>query len=191
MFRHKSIGLGMLAILLLLLGLPLWQGWRAHPLAAAELVDVCDLARPDAVRELLETPDTMTSRMPGAAPEVVEPTCQIDLAADAERPEPARFVAAALITERGLVRRGARQGSQVFVETWLAEARASGSRVRDVAGPWRTAATVQPAREDVTGLQLLADDAGVILWFRAEGVEAARLVAFAGATARAARQAKR
>lgn len=190
MARYKSIGLGMLAILLVLLGIPLWQGWRGHPLAASEHIDVCALVRAAPLRELLEAPGDMVAGMPGAAAgETADPTCHVELARDAEAADGARFVTTVLMTERGLARGGRRQGSQAFVETWLAEARASGSRVEDVPGPWRGAALVRPASPDMPGLQLLADDAGVILWFRSAGVEPKLLTAFAGATARAARQA--
>jgi len=187
--RYKSLGIGLSAVLLILLGMPLWQGWRAHPMASAVQVDVCAMLRDGAVNELLEAPTRIEAGMPGMASSAQsDPACHIELAGDDANA--ARSVTAVLITDAGLARRGGRQRSERFVATWLAEAKASGSSIREASGPWRHGAWIDvPGRMAVT--QLLLDDAGVVWWFQAEGVEQARMAAFAATAARAARQISR
>jgi hypothetical protein len=188
--RYKSLGIGLAAVLLILLGMPLWQGWRAHPLASALDADVCALLQAGATRELLEAPARIEAGMPGmASSPQSDPACHIELAGDDANAS--RSVTAVLITEAGMARRGDRQRSERFVETWLAEAKAGGSSIREASGPWRHGAWIDgPARTPALA-QLLLDDAGVIWWFQAEGVEQARMAAFAATAARAARQVSR
>lgn len=188
--RYKSLGVGLAALLLILLGMPLWQGWRAHPLASAVAVDVCALLQGGATRELLEAPIKLSSSMPGDAPSPQsDPACHLDLAADDAHAT--RFVTASLITEAGLARQGGRQRSERFVETWLAEAAASGASVRELSGPWRRGAWMDAPGRSPAVAQLLLDDDGVVWWFRAGGVEPGRLAAFASAAANSARQVRR
>lgn len=188
--RYKSLGIGLAAVLLILLGMPLWQGWRAHPLASAVDVDVCALLRDGAMRELLEAPTNITSGMPGVAPSPqTDPACHLELAGDDALAT--RFVTVTLITEAGLARHGGRQRSERFVETWLAEAAASGTSVRELSGSWRRGAWMDASGRSPAVAQLLLDDDGVVWWIRSAGVAQARLAAFASAAANSARQVRR
>ena len=81
-------------------------------------------------------------------------------------------------------------GKNAVIAARIAEAKASGSSIREASGPWRHGAWIDvPGRMAVT--QLLLDDAGVVWWFQAEDVEQARMAAFAATAARAARQISR
>jgi hypothetical protein len=180
-----------MAILIVMLGVPLWQGWRSHPLAGSERIDVCALSRPDAMRELLEMPKSIAPGMPGGGDSAMStPACHVELSDDDASPV-SRYVTVALITEAGLARQGGRVRSTRYAETWLAEAKASGATLTPVTGPWRTAMRIEMPTRASAGMQLIAEDDGVVFWIGSAGVAAERLTAFASAVARAARQVSR
>ena len=178
-------GIGLAIVLLLFLLLPLWLRNVDHPLTALAAVDVCAYLN-DAVRGTLpEPPVSVAPGYPGEQ-DADKSVCHAELPESSVSDAPAPLVWVAVTTERMLSAGGRPQRTDRVVDVWLAESRASGSEVTPVKGPWRRGAVLrEPGRPGK--ISLLADDAGVVVWVNAQGVDYPAFVAFAEAVTRALR----
>src|SRR5438094_9619089 len=152
--RHSSIearpivfkrifysGIGLSIVLLMLLVVPKWLRGVDHPLTSAAAVDVCAYMS-DAAHNTLPEPIKVLRGYPGEK-DTGKPVCHALLPAPSSRDVPAPNVVVAVTTERMTTFEGRTQRTDRFVDTWLAESKASGSEVTPLQGPWRRAAVIR------------------------------------------------
>jgi len=178
-------GIGLIFVLAAFLVIPLWTRNANHPLSGRTAIDVCGLLEDAMLMKLPEPPVKRQSQFPGqvgTAPAV----CFAELPAADGAP---RFVQVAVTTQRMLSAEGRAAKTDRFVETWLAEAEVDGAELEPVAGPWRRAALVRERRGQ-RKLDLLADDAGVVLWISSRGLDRQSVLSLAEAAARRLRTEK-
>ena len=176
-------GIGLALVLAVILALPLWLANANHPLAARTAVDVCAMLEDTLLVALPEPPAKVERRVPGFADAGSAASCYAELPGPSGTAPGARHAWVAVTTQRMLSTDGRAAHTDRFVETWLAEAQADGTSVEQLAGPWRHAALLRGPRNE-RRIDLLAHDAGVVLWFSGQGIGRDSLVAFATAATR-------
>lgn len=170
-------GIGIAIVWLAFLVVPIWLRGVDHPLQARDRVDVCAYLTAEVLASLPPSPLAPAPGVPGEE-DTGKPACRVEWPAGDDGA--ARGVWVMVTTERMLTADRRPVRTDRFVETWLAEARASGTEVTPVKGPWRRGALLrEPRRPDRLGL--LADDAGVVVWINGQGIDEPAFVAFAEA----------
>ena len=178
-FRPAGVGILVVGVLLLYYGLQFVRG-GGHPLAATIGFDICRHLGPQPAPELADINVAPQSQIPDMTAGRAS-TCHwpIDAGTNAAS---RREVSLVLSTHQTLRAEGSTRGTAKYVETFIEESRATGIEVLEVAGPWRSAATLRSRGSE--HLQLLAEDDGVVLWFNSRGLDREALVAFAASAAR-------
>jgi len=184
--RPAGIGLLTACVLLLLAGLKFASGGD-HPLALSNGFDLCGRVA-TAWGTLPGARGEPQARIPGFG-EQGAASCYLPLAEARTGERAQRYVWTIVMTHRMLATDGVRPSTGKYVETFLAETRASGAQVDDVKGPWRSAGVIT-ARGTDPELQLLAHDDGVVLWVGSRGLDAKALSDFAALAARRLREKK-
>jgi hypothetical protein len=174
-------GIGLVLALAGLLALPLWLRSGDHPLSGEASLDACTLLANEMRTGLPEQPVDVAPQPPERSGAGVA-ECVATFAPRRGANPGSRYVRVTVSTQRMLSQGGHPVRTDRFVQTWLTEAKASGSDVQPIEGPWRSAALIRdPGRPKI---DLLADDAGVVLLVSSVSVDAQSLVNFAGAAAR-------
>lgn len=178
-------GIGIAIVGLLFLVVPLWLRNVDHPLTADAAVDVCAYVSDAVIGTLPRAPATIERGVPGES-DPGKPACRLELPA-ADDAEESSNVWVMVTTER-MLNTGQHRPLRTdrFVDTWLKESAVSGSEVTPVQGPWRRGAVIRDQGHPER-LGLLADDAGVVVWVNAEGIEYPAFTAFAEAITRGLR----
>ena len=182
--RLVGVGLLVVLILMLLIAPRLLRGGE-HPLAQTASFDLCSRLGSDVWSLLDAKPMHMDASRDGTD---AGPECVADLSQPAGSGEPPPQVLVVMVSQALLHRQGGtRANTKRYVETFIAETRASGWTVETLQGPWKDGYLMTQANLP-SQQQFLAEDDGVVITINASRTRRDALVAFAGAVARRLRE---
>lgn len=155
-------GLWLLALLLVLMAVPLWQHRSVnHPLAASERIDACALLAP------------LPPDLAGLRPRSGVDNCEL-------LDEDGAAVLSVGFSSNRSIANGSNGGTAQFFATWVKEVRASGAvEMQERAGPWRAGESYRLG----DSRQLLVEDGGLLIVLSSPRLEEARLLAYANSLA--------
>ena len=176
----RLVGVGLLAALvLLLLIVPRLLRGGGHPLAQTASFDLCTRLGADPWRTITDIP--VTPRTTGSGPDT-DPSCVADQSERSGSAAP-RQATVFVVTQARLHRQGgAAANTRRYVETFVAEAQASGWTVETVQGAWRDGRFMSRSSLPAQ-VQFIAEDGGVAILILADGVERDVLLRFASSVA--------